>query len=127
MRWVACQGRLPTRVPHILHPAQLIECVEGGIPLLVEALPEDVSPALEPLLARVTHTRSGVPYVRLGDVDVAWHPSFRLYLQTRLTNPNYRPEVAAQAVVVDFSVTRDGLEDQARTCGSGGGGGGGGG
>ena len=93
----------------------------------MEALPEDVSPALEPLLARVTHTRSGVPYVRLGDVDVAWHPSFRLYLQTRLTNPNYRPEVAAQAVVVDFSVTRDGLEDQARTCGSGGGGGGGGG
>ena len=34
------------------------------------------------------------------------------WLQTKLPNPHYRPEIAAQCTIVNFIVTPDGLEDQ---------------
>ena len=36
----------------------------------------------------------------------------RLYLHTKLANPHYRPEVAAQTTLVNFCVTESGLEEQ---------------
>ena len=41
-----------------------------------------------------------------------YHDQFRLYLQTKLGNPHYKPEIAAQTTLINFMVTEDGLEDQ---------------
>ncbi len=35
-----------------------------------------------------------------------------MILQTKLANPHYKPEMQAQATLINFTVTRDGLEDQ---------------
>ncbi len=32
--------------------------------------------------------------------------------QTKLANPHYKPEMQAQATLINFTVTRDGLEEQ---------------
>ena len=51
-------------------------------------------------------------YIKMGDKEVEYHPKFRLLMQTKLANPHYKPEMQAQATLINFTVTRDGLEDQ---------------
>lgn len=41
-----------------------------------------------------------------------YHPKFRLILHTKYFNPHYKPEMQAQCTLINFLVTRDGLEDQ---------------
>lgn len=45
-------------------------------------------------------------------IQVEYDNNFRLYLQTKLSNPHYRPEINAQTTLVNFCVTEKGLEDQ---------------
>ena len=35
-----------------------------------------------------------------------------MVIQSKLANPHYKPEMQAQATLINFTVTRDGLEDQ---------------
>lgn len=51
-------------------------------------------------------------YIRIGDKKIKFHPKFRLILHTKLANPHYKPEIQAQTTLINFTVTRDGLEDQ---------------
>lgn len=50
--------------------------------------------------------------IKLGDKEVEYNPNFRLILHTKLANPHYKPEMQAQTTLINFTVTRDGLEDQ---------------
>lgn len=50
--------------------------------------------------------------VKVGDKECFFHPGFRLILHTKLANPHYKPEIQAQTTLINFTVTRDGLEDQ---------------
>lgn len=50
--------------------------------------------------------------LKIGDKEVEYNPSFRLLLHTKLANPHYKPEMQAQTTLINFTVTRDGLEDQ---------------
>ena len=51
-------------------------------------------------------------YIKIGDKEVEYNPEFRLILHTKLGNPHYKPEMQAQTTLINFTVTRDGLEDQ---------------
>lgn len=50
--------------------------------------------------------------VILGDKEVEYDDNFRLYLNTKLSNPQYSPEVFGMATVINYTVTAKGLEDQ---------------
>jgi dynein heavy chain len=87
--------------------------ISMGNPLLIENLPEQLEAVLEPVLSRSTVKRGGMVFIKLGDKDdVEYDARFRLYLQTKMPNPHYQPEVAAQTTLINFTVTEKGLEDQ---------------
>ena len=50
--------------------------------------------------------------IRLGDKEIEYNPNFRLFLHTKMANPHYKPELQAQTTLINFTVTRQGLEDQ---------------
>jgi dynein heavy chain len=84
--------------------------VAMGHTLLIENLDEEIDPVLDPLLGR-TLIKKGKA-IRLGDKEVEYHPKFQLYLHTKMANPHYKPELQAQTTLINFTVTRQGLEDQ---------------
>ncbi|KAL2088081.1 hypothetical protein ACEWY4_016909 [Coilia grayii] len=86
------------------------QAVVMGDPVLIENLEETVDPVLDPLLGR--HTIKKGRYIKVGDKECFFHPAFRLLLHTKLANPHYKPEIQAQTTLINFTVTRDGLEDQ---------------
>ncbi|XP_064007233.1 dynein axonemal heavy chain 9-like isoform X1 [Pogoniulus pusillus] len=82
----------------------------AGELVLAENLEESLDPVLGPLLGRETIKKGR--YIRIGDKECAFSPSFRLILHTKLANPHFPPELQAQCTLINFSVTRDGLEEQ---------------
>uniref|UniRef100_H2ZKA8 AAA+ ATPase domain-containing protein n=1 Tax=Ciona savignyi TaxID=51511 RepID=H2ZKA8_CIOSA len=84
--------------------------VSNGDTVFIENVEESVDPVLEPLLGRNTIKKGR--YIKIGDKEVEYHPSFRLILHTKLANPHYQPEMQAQCTLINFTVTKDGLEEQ---------------
>jgi len=86
--------------------------VSAGNVLMIEAIGQDIDAILDPLLSRQFVKKGKSFTVRLGAEDVELSPTFKLYLQTKLINPHYKPETAAQCTIINFIVTESGLEDQ---------------
>ncbi|CAH0400414.1 unnamed protein product [Chilo suppressalis] len=84
--------------------------ISNGDVVLLENIGESVDAVLEPLLGRVLIRKGRV--LKIGDREIDYNPLFRLILQTKLANPHYQPEMQAQCTLINFTVTRDGLEEQ---------------
>lgn len=91
---------------------KVIYCIENGLPLLLENLPVDIDAVLDPVIGKLTIKKGRNTIMKIGDAEVEYDPKFRLYLQTKLSNPHYKPEINAQTTLVNFCVTEKGLEDQ---------------
>mgnify|MGYP005983580473 CR=1 FL=1 len=86
--------------------------IRTGKPVLLEEVEETLDPTLRPILMKQTWMSSGRLLIRLGDSDVEYDANFRFYVTTKLANPHYLPEICIQVTVVNFTVTKSGLEDQ---------------
>ena len=90
----------------------LENCIRIGMPVLLEELGEQLDPALEPILLKQTFTQGGRLLIRLGDSDIEYDRNFRFYMTTKMSNPHYLPEVCIKVTIINFTVTKTGLEDQ---------------
>lgn len=86
------------------------QSLAAGATVLVENIGEFVDPVLDSLLGRNLIKKGRA--LKIGDKEVEYNPCFRLLLHTKLANPHYKPEMQAQTTLINFTVTRDGLEDQ---------------
>ncbi|XP_060516742.1 dynein axonemal heavy chain 7 [Cylas formicarius] len=90
----------------------LENAIQFGQPVLLENVGEELDPILEPVLAQQIFKQGGALYLKLGDSVVEYSSDFRLYITTKLRNPHYLPEVAVKVTLVNFMITKAGLEDQ---------------
>lgn len=77
--------------------------IQNGEPILIENLGENIDAVLDPVMMRAVIRRGRALVLKLGDKEVEYDPNFRLYLQTKLNNPHYKPEIAAQATLVTMN------------------------
>jgi dynein heavy chain len=103
----------------------MAKAMEEGIPMLLEKCGQAFDAVMENVLARATIAKGRKLILKLGDKEVDMRcnpdpetgmplggPLFRLYLQSKLPNPHYIPEVQAQCTIINFTVTERGLEEQ---------------
>lgn len=87
-------------------------CLEYGKPAMIDCILEDVEAPLDPVLLKHTYMQGGKEFIALGENVIEYHTNFRLYMTTKLRNPHYLPEVFNKVTLINFALTKDGLEDQ---------------
>ncbi|KAG8348375.1 dynein heavy chain [Trypanosoma vivax] len=83
-----------------------------GHPCLLENVGETLEPALEPVLQRNVFLIGSTPHIRVGDSAIPYDKNFKFYITTKLPNPSYTPETIVTVSLLNFFITRSGLEDQ---------------
>ncbi|XP_044574110.1 dynein beta chain, ciliary [Drosophila ananassae] len=113
IKWVKTKygsGLVVLRLSQRNYLDQVERAVSNGNVLLIENIGENVDPVLNPLLGRQLIKKGTI--LKIGDREIDFNAKFRLILHTKLANPHYKPEMQAQTTLINFTVTRDGLEDQ---------------
>ncbi|KAM3623278.1 uncharacterized protein V6R79_009492 [Siganus canaliculatus] len=96
--------------PGFLHTLE--NAIQMGTPVLLEELKETMDPALEPILLKQTFVADGRTWIRLGESNINYDKNFRLYMTTKMANPHYLPEVCDKVTIINFTMTKTGLEEQ---------------
>ncbi|PVD32839.1 hypothetical protein C0Q70_08286 [Pomacea canaliculata] len=91
---------------------QLELAIKYGFPFLFQDVDEYIDPVIDNVLEKNIKGGQGREFVVLGDKEVDFDPNFRLYLNTKLSNPKYGPNVFGKSMVINYTVTLKGLEDQ---------------
>ncbi|OQS05067.1 dynein heavy chain, outer arm [Thraustotheca clavata] len=118
LNWITAReaGKLsPLGILTMNHPKlrdQLEFCVTEGKVLIIEGLEQEIDPSMHSVLEKNIIVKAKSKYVMVADKLCEFSDSFMLYMTTRLPNPHFAPEVQAKTMLVDFTVTQEGLEDQ---------------
>ncbi|KAI9095538.1 hypothetical protein DFS34DRAFT_182154 [Phlyctochytrium arcticum] len=114
-RWIRTMEGQDLKIIKLSEPKflrSLENAVRTGQPVLLEDVGEQLDPALEPLLLKSTVRQGGRLLIKLGDAFVEYDRNFKLYMTTKLSNPHYLPEVCIKVTIINFTVTKIGLEGQ---------------
>ena len=86
--------------------------IEQGYSALLENMDERIDAVLMPVIARQFIIRgSGKKKIKFAGKELDVSNTFKLFMHTKLSNPHYPPEVQAEATLINFTVTEDGLGD----------------
>jgi dynein heavy chain len=88
------------------------QAIQNGQVIIIENIGEDIDATLDPVLSRAIYKKGRNMFIRFGGEELEYDNKFQLYLQTKLSNPHYKPEIAAQCTLINFIATERGLEDQ---------------
>lgn len=108
----AVNDLLVTSFDHKYFRNHLEDCLSLGKPLLIQDILQHIDPLVNNTLEKNFYRIGRNLKVLLGDAEVDAHENFRLYLTSKLGNPSFPPELYARCVIIDFTVTIKGLEDQ---------------
>lgn len=93
--------------------------LSNGNVVLIEDVPEFLDPVVELVLvnranraAQSEDDEQKLPEIRMGDRDITIDDNFDFYLMTKISNPQFLPEIFIKATVINFTVTQTALEEQ---------------
>jgi dynein heavy chain len=86
--------------------------VQNGKTVIVENCPVEIDATMDPILSRQLTKKGSSLFINFASEDIEYDRNFKLYLQTKLANPHFKPELFAQCTLINFIATEAGLEDQ---------------
>jgi dynein heavy chain len=86
--------------------------IANGNTVIIENCPVDLDATLDPVLQRAIYKKGRNNFLQLAGEELEYDKNFKLFLQTKLSNPHYKPEIFASCTVINFIATESGLEDQ---------------
>ena len=86
--------------------------IQYGFSFLFEGIDEFIDPIIDPLLEKNIVVQGNRRLIKLGDKELDYDPSFQLFFTTKLANPHYTPEISGKSMIINFTVTLDGLQAQ---------------
>ncbi|MBN3325639.1 DYH1B protein, partial [Atractosteus spatula] len=86
--------------------------IQLGEPVLIQDIGEVLDPGLQPVLMKNIISRGGQDFIKIGDTEIEYNHSFRLYLTTQVPNPYFLPAVCIIVKLINFSVAFEGLQEQ---------------
>ncbi|XP_076363131.1 dynein heavy chain at 89D isoform X2 [Tachypleus tridentatus] len=116
LTWIKCREEpnnlkiLSFTDPDFLKHLEL--AIKYGFPVLFQDVDDYIDPVVDNVLEKNIKIQQGRQFIVLGDKEVDYDPSFRLYLTTKLTNPKFPPSTFTKATVINYTVTIKGLEEQ---------------
>jgi len=92
----------------------VLKCaVSEGHVLIIENIGEEIDPMLNPVLACAAFKNGRNWFLKVGEENIEFdRENFKLFLITKLANPDYKPEIQAQTTLINFIATEAGLTDQ---------------
>nr|XP_015200682.1 PREDICTED: dynein heavy chain 14, axonemal isoform X2 [Lepisosteus oculatus] len=86
--------------------------IQLGEPVLIQDIGEVFDTGLQPVLMKNIISRGGQDFIKIGDTEIEYNHSFRLYLTTQVPNPHFLPAVCIIVKLINFSVAFEGLQEQ---------------
>ena len=118
LTWVASRekDRIPSFGILTMDNSRLRDHIEysmaEGKALIIQGIEEEIDPLLDPLLEKALVKKGRSMYIEIGNKLCEFNDQFTFCMVTRLPNPHFSPEIQARTMVVDFTVTQLGLEEQ---------------
>jgi dynein heavy chain len=81
-------------------------CIKFGKSCLFENIDEELDPTLDPILDKNFIFKGGQKMIKLGDNEIDYIDSFKLFFTTKLSNPKYSPEIMGKTMVINYTVTQ---------------------
>ena len=82
---------------------------QGGT-IVIEGFHEAFDPSLNSIVYKEVQDIKGDRYIKYNDNHIELSDKFRLYLICNQANPHFSPDVHAKMMILNFSITREGLE-----------------
>ncbi|ESN91800.1 hypothetical protein HELRODRAFT_96436 [Helobdella robusta] len=86
--------------------------IKFGYPILFDDVDEYIDPVINNVLEKNIKGVKDREFVVMGDKEIEYDKNFRLYLNTKLSNPKLLPSIFGISMVINYNVTIKGLEDQ---------------
>jgi len=83
-----------------------------GLTVICENMTENVEPPIKAVINRELSEIQGDKYIRFNDEQVEFSEKFRFFMVSNQSNPHFSPEVQTKTRILNFSVTKEGLEQQ---------------
>jgi len=96
--------------PNLVRTIEL--AVHFGKWVLIENVGIELDPALDPIITQQVVKQGGSYAITIGDKTIPYNENFKLFMTTTNPNPHYPPETFVKVTIINFAITRQGLEEQ---------------